>query len=80
VPSSRGIIACCDELDRRWNDQRMLVLIAKILIWLVMARSREAFGDTAFGQSRQVASERDRGSTLFAAPSLAESGAEATHD
>jgi hypothetical protein len=84
VPSSRGIIACCNEFGRRQNDQRMFVLICEVLTTLrskVTAQWRRAFGNADFSsiEGRWRANEK-RGSILFAAFFLVESGAEVTHD
>jgi hypothetical protein len=48
VPTSRGIIACCNEFGRRRNDQRMFVLICKIPMTL-LSKARAPFGDAGSG-------------------------------
>jgi hypothetical protein len=48
VPTSQGIIACCNEFGRRRNHQRMFVLICKIPMTL-LSKARAPFGDAGSG-------------------------------
>jgi len=83
VPTSRGIIACCNEFGRRRNDQRMFVLICKIPMTL-LSKARAPFGDAGSGSierggERRRERERERESNLFAGLFLATSSAEVAH-
>ena len=77
MPTSRGIIACCNEFGRRRNDQRMFVLICKIPMTL-LSKARGPFGDAGSG-SIERGGERRRESNLFAGLFLATSSAEVAH-
>ena len=64
MPTSRGIIACCNEFGRRRNDQRMFVLICKIPMTL-LSKPRAPFGDAGSGSierggERRRERERER--------------------
>jgi hypothetical protein len=79
VPTSRGIIACCNEFGRRRNDQRMFVLICKIPMTL-LSKARAPFGDAGSGSiERGGERRRERESNLFAGLFLATSSAEVAH-
>jgi len=57
VPTSQGIIACCNEFGRRRNHQRMFALIC--IPMTLLPKAKQPFGD-AGSSSIERGGERKR--------------------